>query len=51
MGNIFSICKCKNQSESEKQTRINNSEYTTFLVEDRIYTLFKNEELTECFEI
>ena len=51
MGNIFSICKCKNQSETEQQIKSNNSEYRTLLVEDKIYILFKNKELTECFEI
>ena len=51
MGNIFSICTCKNLDESERQMKVNNSEYKTLQIEDKIYILFENKEPGECFEI
>lgn len=51
MGNIFSICTSKNQSEKGEKMQLNNSEYRTLIIEDKIYILFNNKEFTECFEI
>ena len=51
MGNIFSICTSKNPDESMPQMKINNSEYKTLQVEDKIYILFDNKEPGDCFEI
>lgn len=51
MGNIFSICKCKNLDESLRQPKVNISEYKTLQIEDKIYILFVNKTPGDCFEI
>jgi len=51
MGNIFSICLNKNQYESTKQRQINNAEYRTLQIGDKIYILFDNNEKIDYIEI
>jgi hypothetical protein len=51
MGNVFSKCKSKNQTVSEIQRVLDNSEYRTLHIEDRIYTIFDNKEHVEYIEI
>lgn len=51
MGNLFSRCKKENQDKSMLQTKINNSEYKTLQIEDKIYILFENKQPGDCFEI
>ena len=51
MGNVFSKCKSKNQTVSEIQRVLHNSEYRTLHIEDRIYTIFDNKENVEYIEI
>lgn len=51
MGNVFSICICKSQSVLKRQRQLNNSEYRTLQVEDKIYILFDNKENIEYIEI
>ena len=51
MGNIFSICTNKNQIVSTKQIRVNNAEYKSLQIEDKIYILFENKEKVDYIEI
>jgi hypothetical protein len=54
MGNMFSICisKKKNKDNSKSaDTNSNISEYRKIKVKDKIYTLFKDIEPKDCFEI
>jgi len=51
MGNVFSMCMNKNQMVSEKRRQLNNSEYTTLQIGDKIYILFNNAENIEYIEI
>ena len=46
-GKRLSMCTCKSQSASERQRQLNNSEYRTLQVEDKIYILFDNKENIE----
>jgi len=65
MGNIFSICTSKRKNKHNlnsdtntnsdtnlnSNTHSNNSEYRKIKVKGKIYTLFKDIEPKDCFEI
>lgn len=45
------MCKKGNQDKLMIQTKINNPEYKTLQIEDKIYILFKNKQTCDFFEI
>lgn len=51
MGNVFSICKCKNKKTISKERQNNQGEYKTVKIGDKMYILFETHQKSDFFEI